>query len=131
MTWDLGYPPIGASKGGGARDTSHLGVQILSFSCSFRQKNCKTRMHSSRMHTVRLLPVSPSMHCLWKGVGVSEGGTWSQGVCLVLGIYLVQGVYLVPGMYLVLEGCTWSRDGWCTCPGTPPPPVNRMTDRQV
>ena len=48
---------IGGSKGG-ARDARPLGVQILSFSCSFRQKNCKTRMHSSRMHTACSLTIS-------------------------------------------------------------------------
>ena len=50
----------------------------------------KTRMHSSRMRTARLLPVSPSMHC-------------SQGVP-------ARGVYL-PGSVPA---------GGCTCPGTPP-----------
>ena len=48
----------------------------------------KTRLHSSRMRTARLLPVSPSMHCtrgylplvqgggtcLWSGGGVCSGG---------------------------------------------------------
>ena len=46
-------------------------------------------MHSSRMRTARLLPVSPSMHC-------------SRGV------YLVRGMYLVPGGQEV-----------CPCPGVP------------
>ena len=81
-----------------------------------------TRMHSSRMCTACLLPVSPGMHC-------SGGGgvylVW-MGVYLVLGVYLIQGgvpgprgVYLVPGgctgswgVHLVPEGCTWS--GGCT-----------------
>ena len=112
-------------------------------------------MHSGRMCTARLLPISPSMH-------------YSRGDCTWSGGYLVWGVYLVqevpgpgvggvpglgdvpgPGMYLVWgctwlggvpgqgvpgargvpgQGCTWSWGwGWCTCPGTPP--VNRMTDR--
>ena len=53
----------------------------------------KTRMHSSRMHTAPLLPVSPSMHCSVAG-----------------GVYLPGGG--VPAQVL-------------------PPPVNRMTDRQV
>ena len=95
-----------------------------------------TRMHSSRMRTVRsssrLLGggvsgpggVPARGVCLvWEGVylvlyrgGVPAqwvgGGTWSGGVpgpggYLVLGVYLVWGVYLVPG------GCTWSRG--CTC----------------
>ena len=41
-------------------------------------------MHSSRMSTARLLPVSPSMHC-------SRGGI--QGNCPGRGVYL-RGVYL-------------------------------------
>ena len=32
----------------------------------------KTRMHSSRMHSARLLPVSPSMHCSRVGVPAQE-----------------------------------------------------------
>ena len=50
----------------------------------------KTRMHSSRMRTARLLPVSPSMYCSGGGVlglggvpsrgGVPGGCTWSGGV---------------------------------------------------
>ena len=51
------------------------------------------RMHSSRMRTARLLPVTPSMHC-------SRG--W---------VYLPRGVYL-PGE------CTCP--GRCTCPGAVP-----------
>ena len=94
-------------------------------------------MHSSRMHTAHLLPISPSMHC-------SGGCTWSQGVYLVWGCIWSWGstwswggvpgpgwVYLVPvgvpglgsgiwswgstwswGVYLVLGGCTLS--GGCT-----------------
>ena len=47
---------------------------------------CNTRMHSSRMRTARLLPVSPGMHCLGGvpglGGGVPDPGrcTWSGGV---------------------------------------------------
>ena len=97
-----------------------------------------TRMHSSRLRTDRLLPVSPSMHC-------SGGCTWSggPGVYLVLrgvpglGVYLVWGVYLVQGVYLAWGQCTWSGgvpgrgctwSGGCTCPGTPPCEQN---DKQV
>ena len=76
-------------------------------------------MHSSRMRTARLLPVSPSMHCS-RGVYLvpggciwSWGGTWSggggvpgpRGVCLVLGGVPGPRGYLVWGVYL----CTWSR----------------------
>ena len=38
----------------------------------------KSRMHSSRMRTTRLLPESPSMHC-------SRGGVSAPGGCLLLG----------------------------------------------
>ena len=52
--------------------------------------NWRTRMHSSRMRTARLLHVSPSMHCSW-GVcsrggevsaprGVAAPGGWDEGL---------------------------------------------------
>ena len=41
---------VGGSKWG---PSTPLSVKYLSFSRSFRQKYCKTRMHSSRMRTVR------------------------------------------------------------------------------
>ena len=65
-----------------------------------------TRMHSSRMRTARLLPVSPSMHC--------SGGTWSQRVyrtsrgCTWSWGYLVPGGACGPRVYWS-RGCTWSR----------------------
>ena len=97
-------------------------------------------MHSSRMRTARLLPVSPCM-C------TARGCTWFRG----------RGCTWSRGMYLVLEGCTWSwwgtwshggggvclvpgstwsggvpGPGGCTWFGGVPaqvlPPVNRMTD---
>ena len=92
-------------------------------------------MHSSRMRTARLLPVSPSMHCsrectTWGGYLVQGGvpaqregipaqreGIPAQGGT---GVYLVWGVYLLLGGVPALGG---------TYPGTPPPPVNRMTNR--
>ena len=68
-----------------------------------------TRLHSSRMRTARLLPVSPSMHC--------GGGSAPGWVCLLWGV------------------CSWgcvpaSGHGGCipACNGADPP-VNRMTDR--
>ena len=55
-----------------------LNSVIFYMNWSHLWKNIQTRMHSSRMCTARLLPVSPSMH--------------------FLGGYLVPGgVYLVPG----------------------------------
>ena len=74
-----------------------------------------TRLHSSRMHTARLLLVSPSMHCTGRGV-------WSWGES-------------VPGGCLLLGGvCSWggvcTQWGVCSQGGTEvDPPVNRMTDR--
>ena len=53
----------------------------------------QTRMHSSRMRTARLLPLSPSMHS-------SQGRR--GGVPCPRGVYLVWGV---PGP----GGCTWVR----------------------
>ena len=60
-------------------------------------KKCKTRLHSSRMHTARLLIVSPSMHCaewgcllrgsLLLGVVCSGGGR-----CLLWGVSAPGGV---------------------------------------
>ena len=38
----------------------------------------KTRLHSSRMRTARLLPIFPSMHCTGVG-GAWLGGAWFQG----------------------------------------------------
>ena len=81
------------------------------------------------MHTARLLPVSPGMHCswgctwswgctcwgcTWSGVGVPAWGgvpgpravTWSWGIPGPGGVYLVLGVYLFLEVYLVLY--TWS-----------------------
>ena len=50
----------------------------------FGKKDGQTSMHSSRMHTARLLPVSPSMHCgSWVsalGGGSAPGGVSARGV---------------------------------------------------
>ena len=101
-----------------------------------------TRMHSSRMHTANLLPISPSMHCLGGGAGTRgctlSGGRWVPGPGGVggvaglgvngrgVGVYLVRGCtwsqgvnlvwgYLVQGMYLVLGGVPGP--GGCTWSG--------------
>ena len=60
-----------------------------------------TRMHSSRMRTARMLPVSDGMHCSG-GCTWSQGCTWPQGGVPGPGqwVYLVRGVYLVPGGHL-------------------------------
>ena len=60
-------------------------------------------MHSSRMYTARLLPVSPSMHCS-QGVYLVLGGVPGPGGYLVQGVYLVQGG--VPGL-----GCAPAQGG--------------------
>ena len=51
--------------------TSFAGVILLS----------GTRLHSSRMHTARLLPICPSMHCA--GGVCSQGGVSAPGGCLL------------------------------------------------
>ena len=78
-----------------------------------------TRMHSSRMRTARLLPVSPSMHCSGRGYLVPRGCTcpggctWSQGIPGPGGVpgpggcTWFWGGYLVWGVCL-LGRCTWS-----------------------
>ena len=96
-------------------------------------------MHSSRMRTARLLPVSPSIHYSGgvpgpRRVYLVGGFTWSLGVYLVPGVHLVlggctwsQGVHLVPGVHLVLggvpgpRGCTWSQGGVPGPRGVPGP----------
>ena len=73
------------------------------------QKNGWTSTHSSRMRTARLLTVS---HSIQGGEGSAQGG----GVCL--------------GGCLPRRGCL---PGGCVSQHamgqTPPPPVDRMTDR--
>ena len=77
-----------------------VGHIILALFFSRKLHENETRMHSSRMHTVR------------------SSGRISRGVPGPGGVYLVRGVYLVwgstwSGGYLVQGGCTWS--GGCTC----------------
>ena len=61
-------------------------------------------MHSSRMRTTHLLPVSPSMHCSW--------GVPAQGLCLSREVYLLRRGVLAQGGVPGQEGCT--------CPGGVP-----------
>ena len=77
------------------------------------EKKSQTRMHSSRMRTARLLPVSPSIHC-------SGGCTWSQGVYLSRGVYLVRGGVPGPGGCICLGVVPGPRG--CTCLGGVPGP---------
>ena len=60
------------------------------------------RLHSSRMHTARLLTVSPSMHC--------AGGSPCQGGLLVGGCLLARGgVSLLGRSALPKGGCLLAR----------------------
>ena len=73
---------------------------------------------SSRMRTVRLLPISPSMHC--------RGGVCSQGVCLWSGGFCLWSGGSASGLGdLPLGGvCLWSwMGGWCipACTGADTP----------
>ena len=97
-------------------------------------------MHSSRMCTAGLLPVSPSIHCtgevsalgrclLW-GVSAPGEGVCSWGGCLLPagGDDCSQGVRVSALGGVCSEGGAVS---WYALRQTPPTPVNRMTDRQV
>ena len=73
----------------------------------FQEKFCQIRLHSSRMHTTRLLTVSPSMHCRGGGEGLPcqggflcQGGLPCQGVCLARRGLLARGVCLAGGSAL-------------------------------
>ena len=76
---------------------------------SYNEHPLITRLHSSRMRTVRLLPISPSMYC--------------TGGCLVPGVAWSRGVS-APG------GPASGAGGGCipACNG-PDPPVNRITEK--
>ena len=86
---------------------------FISVFVSSSEKTNTTRMHSSRMRTARLLPVSPSMLC-------------SQGVYLPRRVYLPEGSTCL-GVYLPGGGCTCP--GGCTCLGGVPLylPVKKQT----
>ena len=77
-------------------------------------------MHSSRMHTTRLLTIS--QHALIGGC-TCLGGFLPRGCTCPVGVP-AKGVYL-PGTVYLPEGVYLPRG--CTCAGTHP--VNRMTDR--
>ena len=71
-----------------------------------------------------------------RGLGICQGGVPALGVP-TWGVYLPGGV---PAWEVTARGCTCqggvpAQGGWCipACneAGTPPPPMNRMTDRQV
>ena len=84
MKLDLGWASQQIHQWMVNKDARILGVEI-----SFPE----TSMHSSRMSTAHLLPVSPSMHC---GRGRSSpGGMSTPGGCLLLGVFASGG--LLPG----------------------------------
>ena len=58
----------------------------------------KTRLHSSRMCTAHLLPISPSMHC--------AGGS-APGGCLLLGGVCSQEMSAPGGCLLPGDVCSW------------------------
>ena len=80
-----------------------------------------TSMHFSRMRTVRLLPVSPSMHCA--GGSVCSGG----GECLLWGVS-VRGCVSAPRGVLGVCSQGVSAPGGCipACNGADTP-----VDRQI
>ena len=62
-----------------------------------------TSMHSSRMRTTRLLPISPSMHCAWGGVCYTGGVCYPGDVCY-LGVSATGARCLLTGGCLLLRG---------------------------
>ena len=75
------------------------------------EKKSKTSMHSSRMRTTRVLPVSPSMHCaggcLLRGRGFSPGGCLLPGGLLPKGgKCLLQGGVCSHGGLLQRDVCS-------------------------
>ena len=105
--------------------------KILILKIRFKKK--QTSMHSSRMRTARLLPVSPSIHC--------AGGCLLPGECLVLGGMSASGPGGVSASGPGGGVCLWSQGVGClplVRGGSYPsmhwgrhPPVNRMTDTGV
>ena len=76
----------------------------------------KTSMHSSRMRTVHLLPVSPSMHCAG-GRGMSTpGGVSAPGGCLLWGVcsrgVSAPGGCLLQGGLLLGGVCSQGMSAW-------------------
>ena len=114
---DPGFPRCGApTLGGGGRG----GAPTYEFS-KFSQKLLETRLHSSRMHTARLLTVSPSMH--WAGGGggwvslpggspCQNGGLPCQGGILARRVCLARG-----GVCLARGGVCLASWGGSPCQG--------------
>ena len=75
-----------------------------------------TRLHSSRMHTARLLTVSSSMHCA--GEGSAFGGCLLWGVCFHGGVCF--GGSTSRGMSASRGVCFWG-GGIPACTEADPP----------
>ena len=111
--------------------TTHLFLIPVLVSVPTSVNTPLTRMHSSRMHAARLLPISPSMHCsggrgcTCLGVGrctclgcicwgctclggvSAQGGVPAGGCTCQAGVYLPRGVCLPRGREVYLpRGCT-------------------------
>ena len=72
-------------------------------------------MHSSRIRTALLLPVSPSMHC--SGGYTCPVGVPAQGVYLPRGVYLSRGCTCLGGCVPAQEeGTCPGGGGWCGLP---------------
>ena len=61
-------------------------ISFVKFQTFFCGRILKQELHSSRMHTARLLTVSRSMHCAGGGICLA------RGVCLARGGLLARGV---------------------------------------
>ena len=122
------YTPLGLSTPPGTKYTppvNRMTNRCKNITLATTSLRLVTRLHSSRMHTACLLPVSPSMHCagcLPPGGCLVPGSVWSWGVsgpgevsgrrgCLVLGVCLLPG-----GVYPSMQ---WGR------------PLCEQNDRQV
>ena len=111
------FPDVGRQLSGGC------GAPTYEFS-KFSQKLLETRLHSSRMHTARLLTVSPSMHwggwvSLPGGSPCQNGGLPCQGVSLPGGSALPEGGSALPeggsalpGGCLLVRGVSACQGGW-------------------
>ena len=63
------------------RDPDHTISTHPTHTTLFGWKLLLTRMHSTRMRTTGLFPVSPSMHCSWGGVCSQGVSALGRGVC--------------------------------------------------
>ena len=102
---DPGFPPGGAPTLGGG------GTPTYEFS-KFSQKLLETRLHSSRMHTARLLTVSPSMHWAEGGVSLPGGSALPEGGLLAGGSALQGGGFPCQRGACLPGGVSAWQGGW-------------------